>query len=228
MIPMNLKMILALFGVMLFGAGIVMAIAGATPTQIGDQYRWSGNASSSLTTEGGNITAANVGGVALTDRWAAFFGNISSTIVLGNNSNYVYQWSYSTTTGGEVCLSTNSSYPFAGIRSATVATVPLLNSAFTHGVASDNATNTFTTTATCNLQFDGGVAASNTANVATQGGFNTCMIQNNNATKSNFAFCTAINSSGTNYLTNQANYQVMVPTTPGSGTATYFFYMVLN
>jgi hypothetical protein len=221
---MNYKTILALFGIVLFGTGLAMAISGATPTQVGNQYRWTGQSAANLTTEGGNITAANVSGTFLTDRWAAFFGNVSGTIVLGNNTSNVYSWTYNVSNGGEICLSPATAFSFATPAAAVPAT---LNTDFNLGSASDNATRTFTTTS-CSLTFSTGTVSS-LPNVTTTGGFNTCAVTDGSTgAKTNYAFCTAINSTGTNWLTNAAHYQVMVPTEPGSGTENYYFYMELN
>jgi len=230
---MNIKMILALFGVMLFGAGIVLAISGATPTQIA-QTRWNGSTPGNVTIEGGNISNTNINGTTLTDRWAAFFGNVSGTIILGDNdTTKVYTWSWAAANGGEVCLSTAGAYDFSKSNKTNALDVAVIDAAaFGLGVAVDNATNTFTST-NCDLVFNNVNASltSSTANVTTTGGFNTCLLKNT-ATPTvtgDFAFCTKINNSGQDYKLGSSQYQIMVPTTPTVGaTETYFFYMELN
>lgn len=223
---MNTKMLLALFGVMLFGAGLVMAISGAVPTLVADQARWAGNTSGSDVTEGGNISAVNVAGSTLTDRWAAYFGNVSGTILLADSTNAsVYTWAWTSSNGGEVCLSTGPAYVFT----SAVAAVPSeIDTAFSLGAASDNATKTFTTTG-CTLNFNSIASIINIPDVSTTGGFVTCAIKAGGTAKANHAFCTKINDSGTAYNSASANYQVMVPTEPVVATTeTYYFYMELN
>ena len=223
---MKFKTVLALIGVMLFGAGIVLAISGATATQVGNQSRWTGGSSGSITTEGGNISATNVASTSLTDRWAAFFGNVSGSIVLGNDTVYVYQWTYDPTAGGEVCLSTNSALNFAGTLAAAVPAT--LDTDFGLGTAADDAANTFQGSAGA-MNFATS-SVSGLPTVATTGGFDTAAFTSGGTgAKSNYAFCTAINSAGKNYKNNDAQYQVIVPTTPGSATTeSYYFYMEFN
>jgi len=221
---MNFKPLLALIGVMLFGAGIVLAISGAQPTQVGTQSRWNGNTSGNVTTEGGNITQVTVSAATLTDRWAAFWGNVSGSIRLGDGSNYVYNWVTATPTGGEVCVSTNGTMTFASLAAATATGI---NTAFVLGSGSDNATNTFTN-ATCTVTISQGSVA-NCANTTTTGGFNTCAITSGGTAKSNHAFCTVVNATGQNYFGQTVNYQIIAPTNNSvNATETYFFYLELS
>jgi len=208
---------------MLFGAGIVLAISGAAVTA-GTQSRWSGNTSGNVTTEGGNITQVTISAATLTDRWAAFWGNVSGTIVLGNTTKSVYNWTVTTPSGGDVCVSTNGTMTFTTLSAATATGI---NTAFALGSAADNATNTFTN-ATCNISFVQG-PVNNTANTTTTGGFNTCAITSGGTAKDNYAFCTALNSTGQNYVGQTVQYQLIVPTNNSvNATETYFFYLEIS
>jgi hypothetical protein len=233
---MNFKSILALFGVMLFGAGIVMAISGAGASQVGSQYRWTGQTAGNITTEGGNITNVNINGTTLTDRWASFWGGVTGAIVLGNKTTYVYQWAWDPTAdAGEVCLSTASAYNFINATAATAADVDTAWS-FT-GVGSDTAAKTFVGGTCSALNFiHTSVAAPIQITHASPSTFMTCGIHTEavGTAKANFAFCTPIQVSGTgkNYNNVAANYEIMVPTADGtaspSATETYYFYAELN
>jgi hypothetical protein len=235
---MNFKSILALFGVMLFGAGIVMAISagtGASPTEV-TNTRWAGNASGSLTTEGGNITNADISGTTLTDRWAAFWGTISGTINLTDGTYNVYTWAWTPANGGIVCLSTNSSTSFESVTAGGAPAVAAVDTRFQLGpsTVADTAAKTFTTTS-CTLPFsDGNITSA--ANVTDVAGWDTCLVTDGaTAAETDFAFCQVIKNSGSSFTGASANYEVMVPTTPGGTTTpgtedteTYFFYMQLN
>src|SRR5271157_259272 len=178
MIHMNLKYLFALIGVMLLGAGLALAVQGATVTQV-SQNRWNSQpAAGNIVTQGGNITAANISGTMLTSRWAAFFGNVSGSVVLRDNTATVYTWTWNASSGGQVCLSTATAYTFATAATATVANAQALDGSgvFNLGAVADNATNTFTT-ASCSLTFGSLGTISSTANVTTTGGFNTCLLQ---------------------------------------------------
>jgi len=220
---MNFKPLLALIGAMLFGAGIVLAISGASPSAA-TQSRWSGNTSGNVTTEGGNITQVTISAATLTDRWAAFWGNVSGTIVLGNTTKSVYNWSVTTPGSGKICVSTGSALAFTSLSAATATGI---NTAFGLGSAADNATNTFVNQ-TCNVTIVQG-SITNTANTTTTGGFNTCAITSGGTAKDNYAFCTALNSTGQNYVGQTVQYQLIVPTNNSvNATETYFFYLELS
>jgi len=228
------KTLFVFLGLLLLGSGLVMAISNATVTDVAPLTRWGGDATAgNITTEGGNITSANVAANTLTDRWAGFFGNVTGNIYLtgnsGNTTNYLFMWTVDSSTTGYVCVSENNNFPFG---SATSATAAGIDGAWSFGAATDNATNTFTTS-TCSITFNNpSVSISNTANAknATNSAFETCAIDDGTADpqEANFAFCTAINQSGVNYLGDAANYELIVPTTVGDATETYYFYAELN
>jgi hypothetical protein len=218
----------------LFGALLLFAGAFATPFNASAQNqqnltRWTGGATDNVAvTEGGNISSMNLSANTLTDRWAAFFGNLTGSIYLtdagGATTNYVYTWTASASSGGYACASNSSAYDFT---TASTATATGINTYFNLGAASDNATATFTTNG-CTLNFAGQGAIAGVLDVATGNNagdsFKTCAI---NSSTSSYAFCTAANSTGKNYLGNDANYEIMVPTAPGTALMTYYFYAEL-
>ena len=223
---MNFKSILALFGVMLFGAGLVMAISGATPTLVSDS-RWSGAAAANDTTEGGNISAVNIAGVSLTDRWAAYYGNVSGTINLTDGTNSIYSWTPSTYTG-EVCLATGSAYNY---NAAVAATTAGINTAWSFSTGTDTATNTFNDGTCSDLVFSQATVTSPIQADHESGTFFTCAIRDGVGTaKANFAFCTPIQNAGTAFNGITSQYEVIVPTSDASASATenYYFYIELN
>jgi len=220
---MNFKKVLALFGVVLFGAGIAMAIGGATPTLVSDS-RWAGATAGSDTTEGGNVSAVNVTGTVLTDKWAAYWGNVTGSILLGDNTNQLYTWTYNPTTGGEVCLSTASAFDFSAPTTATGAAVDTAWS-FT-GADADSATSTFG--GSCNLNF-ATATVSGTARIDHEDStYETCVVYDGAGTaETDYAFCSAIGTANA-YNGVAANYEVMVPTTTGTATEAYYFYVELD
>lgn len=231
---MNYKNLIPLFGVLIIGCGLVMAISGAAPTVV-SETRWTGQVAGSDTTEGGNITEVNVSSVSLTDRWASYWGNVSGSVVLDDDGtgNAVYIWAVDPLNGGEICVSTNSSFAFAA---ATSATALQLDTAWAFGAATDNATNTYNSQCGQPLNFtQADVPATTAAANMTQYGASTflsCAINDGvGTTKTNFAFCTNLQdvASGLNYNGLPANYELMVPTDDApAATETYYFYLELN
>lgn len=221
------KTILALFGVMLFGAGLVMAgsALGATKSQNNTDARWAGNTADSLKVGGGNITYVDISGTMLTGNWAAFHGLTTGTVVLqDNNSNQVYSWNWNPANGGIVCVTENGGSSILDLATAT-GDEAAVDSAYSIMSGPDNVVTTFNTTE--NLPFvEGAVSTDATQDLA---GWKTALVSvPAGSGKGLYAFCQNINASGVAYDTTPANYEVMVPTTPGITPETYDFYMQLN
>lgn len=216
--------------VFLFFMGVAIidfALSGATLGTATDS-RWSGATAGSDTTEGGNITYVSITSTSLTDKWAAYYGNVSGTINLTNGTNSVFSWSWTSATGGEVCITQNNTGLIESL--LTAATAANINTAFSHGVAADNATNTFTA-ANCTMNFaQATVSSAPYARHLSQSTFYTCAIYDGAGTssKAGYLFCTNISTSGRTYHNQSFNYEIMVPTSPGTGTETYYFYAELN
>ena len=208
-------------------AGLVFALEGAAPTLVA-QTRWSGGTAGNVITEGGNISAVNVNSASLTDKWAAFYGNVSGSINLTNGAASVYSWSWTAVSGGEVCVSTATSSANFGA-AMTAAAAATVNSVYSLGTAADNATNTFTAT-NCTLNFtQANIVSAPYVKHSGVSSFFTCAVRDGVASaKANHLFCTNITSTGTAFNGQSANYELMVPTTPGTGTEQYYFYQELN
>ncbi len=225
---MNFKSILALFGVMLFGAGLVMAISGATVGTEVERGRWAGLTATNVTTEGGNISGVDVTGATLTDRWASFYGNVSGNIRLTDSAgtNNVFAWTWTPASGGEVCLSQDGSFPWASSEATTRAAI---DTAFGFTAGSDQAADTYTDTSQT-ITFNG-ISTITTTGTALQGTstfVNRVVGDGTEAAEGDFAFCSEIEA-GTNYNGESANYEVMVPTTDTAGaTDSYYFFAELN
>jgi hypothetical protein len=192
--------------------------------------RFEYNESGNVTTEGGNITGSNVYTEQLTDRWAAFYGNISGSIILTNRNgmNNVYSWGWTPANGGVVCTSTNSSvtdltlYPADGDD---------IDAAWSFApTESDSGRNTFNHTG-CNMTI-GITPIDNSGYVDTgqPGGFITCSLKDKIvAAKPDMYFCTNIEQNGAFWNGQTGNFELMVPTAFGVNQyETYYFYVNLN
>jgi hypothetical protein len=226
------KNILAIFGILLVGASIVLAISGASTTFV-SETRWSGNTTGNDTTQGGNITALNIAASVLTSKWASYYGNVSGSIVLGDGTSNVYSWTLNEGSVGEVCVSTNNSLGFTG---ATTATGDNINTAWGFTATDADSGNNTYRSSNCSFNFSQ-ATVTNTSNVSLQGSsnFNSCVIKSSGTiaagTTGFMAFCTRIQprSTGLNYKGQPANYEIMVATNNTAlATETYFFYAELS
>ena len=217
-----------LFSILVLGAmaSCLMAISNAS-ISADSQIRWNGVVTAgSVITQGGNITPVNISSVQLTSKWAAFYGNISGSIILGDTSsitNVVYKWTYTTSAGGKVCVSNNTAQTFASPINATTA---LIDSNCGTTGAPDNATNTFQVICPSLTLSTGSLTDFLASKIQGSSGFYTCAATTAGATaSSDHVFCTSINSTGTNYLGASNHYELIVP---APTTITYSFYAELT
>jgi hypothetical protein len=191
--------------------------------------RFGTNTSNNITTEGGNISFQGVAASTLTDRWAGLYGNVSGHIYLTDadtgTSAPLYSWDVSDPNRLVVCASTSDAYQFVSSGPGTGADV---DSAWGFGGALDNASNTFNTT-TCSLILIEGII-NNTGNAKHQGAstFSTCLAKSGSG-KGSLAFCTAINQTGRSFNNQTSKYELIVPTSFGTGIVeTYYMYAELG
>ena len=211
-------------------AGALMAISGAQTAGVNVNSRWSGSTASYNATQGGNITMLNLSMTSLTTRWAAYWGNVTGTIILGTATNNIYQWSVSASSmTGRVCVSQGASQTFSTPTNASVSSID--NAAnFSFGSAADNATSTYNLTS-CNVVLSTGTVL-NVASAKHQGNstFTTCAITSDARTGvTSFDFCTNISKSGISFNNTGTNYELLVPTVANSTLVNnYYFYAELG
>ncbi len=220
---MNVKNVILGFVFLGLMGGLLFAITGAN-VGTATQSRWNAAVTaSSVTTTGGNITAVNINTSALTSKWVSFSGNLTNTVVLGSPTSYVFAWT--NTTGGEVCITTNSSYVFSGLGNATTGGI---DSAFSTTGNADDADGTFTTS--CSTMSVGGNTLTGFIAAQTQGSssFKTCAANSTGAAAVNHVFCTNVNDTGTNYAGGTVDYELIAPYNPTSSSVAYYFYAELS
>ncbi|MBN2518168.1 MAG: hypothetical protein JXB14_04945 [Candidatus Altiarchaeota archaeon] len=229
----GIRVVIALVAVGLF-TGIVDAAAPAAVTWL-DEFRASAIATSSDTTDGGNITLINLASNTQTERWAGYTGNLSGGLVLSDGTDVFFRWTAGVTEDSVVCAGLNTSYTFdqtlydAEI-SYAFSTGWNLTSGSDRGNKTINATEgtfsfTFGGTTFTNLN------SSKTGPDEANDHFRTGVINDLSRTDTdthNFLFCTVVNVTGTHtdYRGSTANYELIVPTYAGSGTVrtTYYFF----
>jgi hypothetical protein len=204
---------------------------GANVSNVTHHPRYNGTgAVANASTQGGNLTGLNMSTTQLSERWAAFYGDVQGNIVLTDAaaSNYVYSWVWSAADGGTVCVSTNSSL---GSIYAGGATGSDIDNAWSYSSdATDSGTNTFSST-NCTLDIgSASITDASYADTGTAGGFMTCALKSAvTPAKANMVFCSDIIPGGTTWNNGTGDYEVMVPTPIGPGTTeTYYFYANLN
>ncbi|MGM5480849.1 MAG: hypothetical protein ACQESE_00395 [Nanobdellota archaeon] len=140
---MNVGKIFVFAAVFLMAVSLAFAAPGGASTTEGASEQATGTSSTTVDTEGGNVTYVDVSGTSITGRWAGFFGNISGNIMLGDSSdNQFFQWTVSDLTGAVVYAAntTVTDWTQANFDPASNAVMP----SYVQGSLTDNFTNTFT------------------------------------------------------------------------------------
>ena len=211
-----------LLGILLLGS-LAFAIEGASVSTEDERGKWLNASAGNATTEGGNVSGVDISGSYSTEKWAAFFGSVSTGIVLADSAGtQVYNWTYSAESG-EVCLSTDANFAWS---SANTTTATEVDSAFGFaGTDADSANITLDQTCTVDLLQ---ATVSGTPAVTLLSNYQTCVIEDaTSPTKNDLAFCVDI-ASGTNYNSESVDYEIMVPTNDTAGaTETYYFFVEL-
>ena len=209
-------------------SGNTVSLAGASISNQTTMPRWGGNSSGNLTIAGGNISNADLNSTTLTGRWAALFGNVSGSVLLGDDASHiVYTWGWNASNGGIVCASTNSTLSsflaFPGYSSE------IDNAWGFSGMAGDSANNTFTGR---NCSMDYGpttISGADYADTGVPGGFETCAFKSyTTPDKAGLLFCSDIINGGQLYNGQSGDFEMIVPTTPGTNPETYYLYMSVN
>jgi len=213
-----------LLGILLLG-GLAFAISGASVSSEAEQGKWDGLYTGSAPTEGGNVSGVNIEGNYSTEKWAAFYGDVSTGIVLADSAGInVYNWTYSAESG-EVCLNTGGTFNWA---SAAATTANAVDSQFgLVGTDADSANNTLTGSCTVTL-LDVASPITGAPSVVLKSGYETCALQDGTpSTKDDLAFCVDIGTAN-NYNGTAVNYEIMVPTSDNAdATETYYFFVEL-
>jgi len=205
-----------------------IVLNGANVTDINNTPRWGESGPQNFSTKGGNITFANISSASLTDRWAAFYGNVSGKIILGSDEDtLVYTWVWQNNESGVVCVSTDATLHYENVSGASGSDIDL---AWGFAPSSDDGNSTFTGT-NCTLSIGATlVGNSSYADTGQSGGFITCALKRNQTpTKPDMIFCTQIGSTHTLWDNETGDFEMLVPTAIGYGaTETYYFYTNLQ
>ncbi|MBN2518167.1 MAG: hypothetical protein JXB14_04940 [Candidatus Altiarchaeota archaeon] len=197
-------------------------------------------ATSSDTTEGGNITLMNLTTSSQTGRWAGYMGNLTGNLVLADDAgNNFFRWNWYLTEEAIICAGTFTRYNWSALYEGIVWSVDV---AWGFSGGSDLAIYTFNATQG-QLSLNISTNELTNMNSSDTGGpdpaddddFLTSVVNDqavDNTDKRNILFCTQTNSTGTNnaYDGTTADYELIVPVGDSSPSdrETYYFFVELK
>ena len=209
-----------------FAMGVTMVSAdpqGATVSFVSETQTPDGTSAGSDVTVGGNITEADLGVDAATDRWAGYYGNVTGTITLGDGSHNLYQWTCPAPTGGVVIASTaDSGITWSALANGAAADIDT-QWGFSSGM--DQAADTFGTNDDYSI---GGVSMNTCPAAHTTGSWKTGVIKDASSAASKEDLLSAVNIRNDNATFNSEvhDYEMIVPTNE-TVSETYYFYLEL-
>ncbi|NYZ60136.1 hypothetical protein H0O01_00365 [Candidatus Micrarchaeota archaeon] len=231
---MNKGLMLAAFAVLLLGSAFAIPQNSSASAGTTGNYTRQIAAAGSVYIEGGNVTETNVSRAGSTEKWGAFYGNVTAGLALAQSDTAapVYTWAWDLTNGGEVCASTGSAFVWAAVLPTTASFIDALWS-FVPGDV-DSANNTFND-ATANYAFAGD-GSGTTTGVFTYDDvgadtWETFAVNESAspASKDDVAFCVNISATNDRWDAVTGGYQLMVATNETANTfERYYFYVELN
>ncbi|HLP79576.1 MAG TPA: hypothetical protein VK158_03005 [Acidobacteriota bacterium] len=123
------KAILALLLVAVLSITAVAFAAVGDPTGSNATYqqseRGTGTSAQQINISGGNVTAVNITALAITDRWAGFYGNISGDVRLADSTgNLFYQWTTLLITDSVVYATNGTVSDWSGLNATNIGDLP--------------------------------------------------------------------------------------------------------
>jgi len=224
------SLVLGIFAAMILAVGIVSALpAGATISGTGNTT-WNSDGIDSITVQGGYIYPRNLHGVMQTMKWAAIYGDATGQIVLANASGTsLYEWPIDSITNGHAIFTENDAPAWSSLGAGTAAEV---DSTWSFGSASDNATNTFNATESDTINaISATVPVVKTYKSTGENYWETYLWKLGSGTaKDNFVFAGKVHDNEDAFDGTTADFQALVPVevTGDSSTETYYAYVELE
>jgi len=230
MLPNILNKKMVVLGLLL-SAGVVLAIQEATTLTWIAEGKYNATPAAGDVTEGGNVTNLDISGNVSTEKWAGYWGNVSSALVLSPNddgSAMFYSWAWNPASGGEVCaVAAASGFTWASVQTVSAAEVDTVWG-FT-GADIDSAASTLGES--CAVTVAGTAVGASAGESTGLGGFQTCAVADAAvpAGKDDVAFCVNITSGGSLFNGEDGDYELLVATDETDGnTETYYFWIELS
>jgi hypothetical protein len=225
------KWTLAAFAVLLLGSVFALPQnVTVTPGATGNYTRQITSTGSTVM-EGGNVTEANLSGSYSTEKWGAFYGNVTGGLRLAQSMTVapVYEWSWDISNGGEVCASLGTNPAWSSVGGTDANAIDTWWGFATTDI--DSATQTFTTTAS--YDFSGGPSGTTvgayTYDDAGTDTWETFALNTSTGGVLDLVFCVNISPGSNRWDAVAGGYQLMVPANESFGVVeTYYFFVELQ
>ena len=220
----KLALVFSLLVLTLLSSSIVLAQVSQTNLDVGSSSEITSLLSKNYTLSNGGNTSNNHSLKYSTRHWAAFYGNVSGNIVLGDGSNdVVYSWIVDNFTDSVIYASTGTISDWSNTNIEAGTSSHQENFLLTN--ANDNFTNTFNESETFNSSSlnEANTLFSRTMQNAVEGSFKTYSLHA--ITEDVPLWAVKVREDDSSFIPGQTiDYQMIVPVT---GTETYKFYLEL-
>jgi len=197
-------------------AGIENATVSVGAT--GNLTEGSESVSAPVTAQGGNVTNVDIETNVSTTKWQGFYGNVSGNLVLGLNTNVLYDFGSGAVVANTIYATQNSSFNFAGLNEGNATDVDNVFG-FTTGGDPDQAVDVFT------IQTSPDTLVNTNSTTLADGNFQ-CFLANdgNEGNETYMAFGGIVNANQAGFNGQLMDYELLVPVRAGT-TPVYYFYM---
>ena len=205
-------LILVIFALAL--SSLTMA-ADPTGSEVADisSSRATATSSEAVNATAGNVTQVNINADAITANWAGFWGNITTSMKLGDVGNTFYEWTVSSLVGGVVYAS-NGSISTWDLAAAANGDMP----ASINGTDTDNFTSTFSGSGTPTLL---GNVMGATPEATTEGSVLNYALTAD--TGSSLVWAAMAQDSAAGFNTQDLNFELIVPADAGNTEYSFYF-----
>ena len=226
-----------LIGIVTISYGALAFPVNGTDFTLGQQASsWQGDSATSISAEGGNLTALNIKQNTQSSNWQVFYGNVSKKLTLKASSGVsVYDWGTSSlaSNDGYVIFSDSNSIDWSTIAACSAVHCQYQEDAALGLTGIDNVTATFAgvgnhkaiSLASSSIVADAAptVSTNGTAGVK----WNEALLYDTSTSNSTL-YLAFINQSHNSFYGNSADYQVMIPTNSSDGLRTSYVYAAIN
>lgn len=212
--------------VLLLLMGFVYAAELNTSLSVGGTGQYTNTAQDSATVQGGNVTEMNLTSYATTIQWVGFYGNVSTSLRLGDGSAILFDFGSANPLA--VFASTGNNIDFTSLNPLdSGAEKTAYDADFSFTISdSDSISNAFDSVAAC----DAGTLITNSYSVTPNnsssqpGAWDVCAAQDAGAGLDDTLFGTNLISSGADAFNGEyVQYQLMLPVSGGNDV--YYFYL---
>ncbi|HDP73998.1 MAG TPA: hypothetical protein ENN46_03540 [Candidatus Woesearchaeota archaeon] len=219
------KLIVAIL-MIIFVISIVKANPSGTGINIEDSETFDGETAISTPAVGGNVSEMTLTQTTQTQLWSAFYGNLSGeTALKGSSGDTIFDWGAITYTKAYVFMTRLASVNWGTIIGASISHIENEDTALGMDGETEAINNTRTDASTWpDIDYGSAISVNYGIDMTSGSGWRSPILYD--STNAGLIFGVYVNSSGQAFNSQDADYQIMIPT--GDVTRDYYVYAFME